>query len=145
MSIIKSAYSKKSKVTLTCGPGLTKQSHNPECDINQIMAKFLKTGLIEHRNTHAENYGFATSDDYHKSLNILHLANQMFDDLPSKARTKFKNDPAEFLDYVQNPDNEDSLYDLGLTSYPPAPPDPPEPAPAAPAPAQNRRSGDLLQ
>lgn len=115
---IRTAYGPKEPERLTCGKGMTKQSHSRECDINYIMAKFLKTGLIEHRNTHAENYGFATSDDYHTSLNIIHLAQEMFDDLPSQARTKFNNNPAEFLDYVQNPDNEDSLYDLGLTNNP---------------------------
>ena len=37
---------------------------------------------------------------------------------PSKARTKFDNDPGKFLDFVQNPDNELEFYELGLTDYP---------------------------
>ncbi len=118
---IRTAYGPKAPIRLKCGKSMTKQTHARECDINYIMAKFLKTGLIEHRNTHAENYGFATSDDYHTSLNVIQLAQDMFSELPSQARTKFENDPAKFLDYVQNPENADSLYDLGLTDLPPYP------------------------
>jgi len=98
--------------------GRTKQSHKKECDINQIMAKYQKTGVIDHVAKHSENYGFATSEDLHQSLNIIHTANEMFADLPSQARDKFDNDPAQFLDFVQDPDNKDQLYDLGLSDYP---------------------------
>ena len=42
----------------------------------------------------------------------------MFEDLPSKARTEFNNDPGTFLDFVQDPENKDKLYDLGLSEYP---------------------------
>ena len=98
--------------------GRTKQWHKKECDINQIMAKYQKTGVIDHVNTHQENYGFATSEDLHESLNLINTANDMFADLPSKARVEFNNEPGQFLDFVQDPKNHSKLYDLGLSEYP---------------------------
>ena len=41
-------------------------------------------------------------------------ANTMFEELPSRARAKFNNSPEQFLEYVQNPDNQESLHDMGL-------------------------------
>jgi len=99
--------------------GRTKQWHKKECDINQIMLKYQKHGVIDHVNKHEANYGFATSDDLHESLNMIKTANEMFADLPSKARTKFENDPAQFLDFVQDPKNKEEIYNLGLSDYPP--------------------------
>ncbi len=98
--------------------GRTKQSHKNECDINIIMQKYQKFGVINHVNKHQANYSFCTSNDLHESLNLIKTANDMFDDLPSQARTKFKNSPAEFLDFVQDPNNQDQLFDLGLSDYP---------------------------
>jgi len=118
-TLMKSTTNHYSKHPLTClkKDGYTKQSHKKECDINQIMAKYQRTGVIDHVNKHSENYGFATSEDLHESLNIINTANEMFADLPSKARTKFKNDPGQFLEFVQDPENADQLYDLGLSDF----------------------------
>ena len=56
---------------------------------------------------------------------MIQTANEMFDELPSQARTKFKNNPALFLDFVQNEDNKDKLYELGLSDFPNSIPDKP--------------------
>jgi len=98
--------------------GMTKQMHKEECDINHIMLKFQKSGVIDHVNKHQQDYGFCTSTDLHESLNLINTANDMFDELPSQARKKFHNNPGEFLDYVQDPENKEKLFDLGLTDYP---------------------------
>lgn len=115
------AYSKKPKnygISFPKEEGRTKQAHKDESDINNIMRKFTKTGIIEHSNNHSADYGFATSDDLHSSLLIVKKAEQMFAALPSAARNKFKNDPGEFLDFVQNEENKDKLFDLGLSDKP---------------------------
>jgi len=82
------------------------------------MAKYQKSGVIDHINKHTPQYDFCTSTDLHESLNMIQTANDMFADLPSKARKEFDNDPAKFLDFVQNPDNKGKLYELGLSDYP---------------------------
>lgn len=99
----------------------TKQSHQDETDINLIMAKYVKTGIMEHSVKWSGQYAFATAEDFQSSMNIVQKANEMFDELPSKARTKFQHNPAEFLAFVQDPANEDQLFDLGLSDIPPEP------------------------
>lgn len=93
---------------------MTKQSFKDECDINKIMAKFQKTGAIEHYAKHQPQYGDTTGIDYLDCLNVVANANTMFEELPSTIRKKFENDPRQFLDFVQNPDNQEEMIELGL-------------------------------
>ena len=94
----------------------TKQSFKRDCDINQIMAKFQKTGVIAHVNRHAGEYGFASSNDFTESMQIVTKAQAMFDDLPSSIRSKFANQPELFLAFVQDPDNLAEMQTMGLLS-----------------------------
>ncbi len=102
------------------GTGRAKQSMRDECDINNIMSKYAKTGYVDHFARHGGDYGFATSVSFHEAMNIVSKADQMFDELPSKARNRFHGDPAEFLDFVQNEDNLDEMRELGLAGPKPA-------------------------
>ncbi len=110
--------------------GRTKQSMKDECDINKIMEKYQKTGAVAHVNQHQSQYGFATSDDFAESMRIVTTAQDMFDGLPSSIRTRFANDPAQFLDFVQDANNKKEGQELGLwpEDEPPAP-KPPETPP----------------
>ena len=56
----------------------------------------------------------------------------MFEELPATIRKKFENDPAKFLDFVNDERNADEMVELGLregitqseiTSSQPAPPE----------------------
>ncbi len=102
--------------------GRTKLSMQKECDINQIMAKYQKTGLIDHFAKHGGDYGFASAVSLHEAMNIVTKAEQMFDDLPSKARSRFEGDPARFLEFVQNPANQQEMFELGLSDKAPEKP-----------------------
>ncbi len=136
-------YAPKLKVPISFPKkGRTKQSFRDECDINLIMAKYQKTGAIAHVNRHGADYGFATSLDFTEAMRTVTIAQDMFLGLPSSIRSRFGNDPAAFLDFVQDADNEDELIKLGLFSAedkadkvseepPPAAPSPP---PAEPDP-----------
>ncbi len=110
-----SAANMGSRLRLNCGKvSRTKQASRDECDINWIMRKYVKTGLIDHFAVHGAEYGFASSVDFHEAMNIVTKADQMFDALPGKVRARFGGDPAEFLDFVQNPENHAELVKLGL-------------------------------
>ena len=88
-----SAYGKKTTghgITFT-DKSLTKQSFTKECDINTILAKYQKTGAIDHVNKHEAQYGFATSDTFTESMQIVAKGNTMFEELPSSIRTKSIN------------------------------------------------------
>jgi len=112
---VRSAYGKKisSGIKFT-EPSLTKQSFTKECDINNIMRKYQKTGAIDHVNKHEASYGYATSDDFTASMEIVARGKTMFEELPSSIRTKFENDPAKFLDFVQDEENTKEMQELGL-------------------------------
>jgi len=96
------------------GKGRTKQSMKDECDINKIMAKYQRTGLIAHAQQHGGEYGFADSATFHEAMNVVSKANSMFAELPSTVRERFNGDPAQFLDFVQNPANENEMRSLGI-------------------------------
>jgi len=140
---IKSAYGKKSRVhaTKSTGPG-AKQSFKKECDINAIMAKYQKTGLIDHFNNHKANYGFAPAIEYREALEKIRTAQEMFAELPSQVRKKFGNDPEQFLAFTQDPSNRSEMAVLGLlnkdyksSESPPAQPSDSATAPTPPSPA----------
>lgn len=97
------------------GPSRTKQSFSEECDINNIMKKFEKTGIIDHARKYEGNYGdFTGAVDYHTAMNIVREADEMFQSIPATIRKRFDNDPQKFLEYVDNPENEDEMREMGL-------------------------------
>ncbi len=93
---------------------MTEQSHKKECDINQIMKKFQKTGVLDHVKKHGGEYADIPSQDYREAMEIITTADSMFEELPSEARAKFDNDPVKFLEYVQNEENKTALHEMGL-------------------------------
>lgn len=96
---------------------LTMQNFAAECDISNIMRSFAKTGLVNHVNRYQGQYGdFADAPTYHEAMNIIVEAQDAFDSLPANLRAKFANDPAQFLDFVHNPENEKEMIELGLAN-----------------------------
>lgn len=117
----KTAAGENPRVTFaTVGETLTNTSHARECDINTIMAKYAKTGILEHRNTFEGQYGDFTDgpQDYQESMNQVLRAQEMFQTLPAQVRKRFGNDPASFLEFVSDPNSRNELYALGLAVKP---------------------------
>lgn len=100
----------------TTGESLTKTEMAPDCDINTIMKKYEKTGILEHRNTYEGQYGdfTETPGDYHEAMNRVIDAREMFETVPAKIRRRFGNDAGAFLDFVSDPQNSDEMVSLGL-------------------------------
>lgn len=129
------------------GQSMTKQEFKKDCDINVIMARYQKTGALDHFYKYGGNYGdFVDSGDFHHHMNVVTAAQQMFETVPAEIRKRFGNDPALFLEFAQDPANEQEMVDLGLLSrrpedlekvQMPASPEAPSggPADAEPAPA----------
>lgn len=132
-----SAYSVKNKVSISFpDQGRTKQSFKDECDINLIMARYMKTGVLDFVTKHAPQYRDVTGLDYQAAMQQVAKAQSMFMDLPSAIRSRFENNPALFLDFVQDPANEAEMHQLGLLrpDYVPKRPDAPAPSVAQPQP-----------
>lgn len=101
-------------------PSLTKQSHKAECDINTILKKYEKTGVITHVNNQAPKYGnFENTEDYQTSINSVMEAQANFDGLPSKIRARFGNDPAQLIEFINDDKNQEEARTLGLLTPPP--------------------------
>lgn len=118
-------------------PSKTKQSEAAACDINNIVARYQKTGVIDHVSKWGPLYGEIPAVDYHEAQNILRLGAEMYAELPSSVREKFSG-PEEFLAFVQTPENQDALEALGLVqkAHPVAIPNP------APIAASEASQGD---
>ena len=106
----------------TIGHSRTKQAPHAECDINNIMQKYQKTGVLDHINHHQGDYSdFLSATSYHESMNAVLEAQNAFDSLPSSVRSRFNNNPGDFLAYVHNPNNAAEMVTLGLATPPAMP------------------------
>lgn len=121
------------------GEGLTRQEFKAECNINNIMAKYQKTGIIDHITKHSPTYGEYSPIDFQEAMDTIKQGESLFAELPSRARKYFNNDPAEFMEFVNDPENIDKLVDLGLAAKPAQAPETPDPEPT-PAPEQDNGS-----
>jgi len=116
--LIRSAYGEKQKVTLTTLDARTEQCHRDECDINKIIAKYDRTGVLNHVNDFEARYEDLTGLDYQTMLNTVANANSMFEGLPSEIRNQFANDPANFISFMDDKNNNEQMYEMGLKQRP---------------------------
>lgn len=101
-------------------PSLTRQEFADEADINNLMAKYEKTGILPTVNF--KNPAFLdVSDvpDFQTALDFVAKAETAFMSLPARVRASFDNSAAQFINYAENPENLDQMRDWGLA--PPAP------------------------
>ncbi len=132
---MRSAYLPHERIqTFPVGPTMTQQSMQDECDINNILQKYQKTGLVSHLAAHQGEYSMMpTLPEFSDAMNLITGANTMFEELPSSIREKFQNSPGKFLDFLSNPVNRQEAIEMGFID-PPAEPPPVEVPPAAPPP-----------
>lgn len=93
----------------------TIQSAKDECDVNKIVERFTKTGLLTHVNVSEPRYGdFSEVADYQTALMEIMKAEDSFSRLPSSVRKMFDNDPQKVIDFVQDDKNYEKAIKLGL-------------------------------
>lgn len=99
----------------------TQQQFKDECDVNNIVAKYQRTGVVEHANRYQASYGDVSGYDFTEAQNLVAAVTQQFETLPSTERKAFGNDPAEYLAYVSDPANAEDAKSRGLlVTQPPA-------------------------
>lgn len=141
--IFQTAYGDKESPVVDCG-GLeksrTKQSQSDECDINKLMAKYQHTGQLTHINRSIASYGdFSTTDDYLSASLKLMAADRAFAELPAPIRAKFANNPKNFVAFVEDGDNYEEAFKMGLIdpeAIPVPRTQPPEEIPPEPPPEE---------
>lgn len=100
---------------LRCGPGRTKQAMKAECDINNILKRYAKSGLLTHLAKGVPSFmDVSEVGDYRTALEHLRSTEAFFAGLPSKVRAAFNNDPAQFLDAVDTVEGRAKLEEIGV-------------------------------
>lgn len=100
----------------------TKQSMRDECNINNIMARYQRTGTVAHLNRFGPMYGFAPAVDFRDALEMIRKGQEMFSELPATVRKRFNNSAHEFLAFVQDQRNLSEMRELGLANAASRPP-----------------------
>lgn len=124
--------------TIDTGKGLTEQAHKDQCDINQILRDYARTGFMKHAKENEGRYDDVSAVDFQKAQITVANVKSMFEGLPSQIRKEFDHDPSRFLNYVQDPSNALQLQQRGIIvgndgiditgAYTAAPTKAPEPA-----------------
>lgn len=104
---------------------LTVQSEKDNCDVNLIVEKFEKTGILPVMSQSPAYGDVSGAVDYQTAMNIVINAEKAFMSLDAKIRKEFDNNPGKFLDFIDDPQNADRLVEMGLREAPlPAPAEP---------------------
>lgn len=112
--VIKKALQRHKGSTIDTGEGLTEQSHAQECDINYILKDYKRTGFIKHAKQHEGKYDDISVQDFQDAMFKVTEAQNMFNALPGQVKKDFGQSPAQFLEFVQNPENVSKLEKLGI-------------------------------
>ena len=109
---------------------MTKQSFREQVNINFIIRKYDKTGVISHLNRRTPTFGdFSNVTSYQEALEQVEAAQSAFMDLPHEVRTWAMNDPGRLIELVNDESNAEQMAELGLgalfeATHGYAPPDP---------------------
>lgn len=96
-------------------PSRAKQAFKDQCDINAIMRRYERTGIVEHAKRYAGSYGdFTGAADYQEALQRVAEADEAFMSLPASIRKRFNNSPGEYFDFATDPANRDELIEMKL-------------------------------
>lgn len=116
---------------------LTIQSEKDNCDINVILARYAAANEIPIFPEGKEGrFGdFRNTPNFQEAMDRVAQAKEYFDTLPAEIRSRFKNEPAQLLDFMEDETNNEEAIKLGLRKAEPeqaAPTAPTPPAPPAP-------------
>lgn len=92
----------------------TEQNYKKECDVNMIVAKYDKTGLITHIQKFEAQFGDLTGLDFKQAQDLIANARNQFEQLPSHIRKRFRNSPEYLLHFMEDENNREEAIRLGL-------------------------------
>lgn len=96
------------------GPSLTKQAMKDECDVNMILKRFTKTGMLTHIAKGQPIYADVSDvGSYREAVDRVRAAEDFFMRLPSKVRAYFDNSVERYLDEAGTLSPEE-LKNLGI-------------------------------
>lgn len=91
------------------------QSFKDECDINNIMKKYMRTGQVTHLAANAGRFSDVSEvGSYHEAVQRVRESEKFFLGLSTDIRSFFDNDTALFMDFILDPANAEEIRELGL-------------------------------
>jgi len=95
--------------------GRTKQSFKAQCNVNTIVDKARRTGLVSHLNSKTPVYMDVTQvPDFQTAYAIVQEAQDAFDALDARVRRRFDNDPGKMVEFLSDVRNNAEAAELGL-------------------------------
>jgi len=95
-------------------PSLTQQQFKEEADINTIVDRFMKSGVLPTPASMPQYVDYEGVFDFQTAMNAVRAADENFMRMDAKVRARFNNSPQEFLEFFANPENTQEAIRLGL-------------------------------
>lgn len=109
-------------------PSLARQSEKDQCDINLIIKRFEKTGILPSPTRQPIWADTTTLPDFREMMDTVTRGTAAFERLPAQVRDYFSNDPARFYEFAADEQNIPELRRLGILPEDTPPEQPPEAA-----------------
>lgn len=95
-------------------PSLTQQQFAEEADINTIVDRFMKTGVLPDAAMMPQYVDYEGIFDFQSAMNVVRAADENFMRLDARVRARFQNSPQAFLEFFADPNNAEEGRRLGL-------------------------------
>lgn len=107
---------------------LTNQADAVDADINVIVKRYVRTGVLPVIERPPLDGDFSDSvTDYQSALALINRADDSFMSLSADVRKRFDNDPGAFVAFCSDPANLDEMRKMGLAVPKPEEPEAPTP------------------
>jgi phage internal scaffolding protein len=93
---------------------LTQQQFKEEADINTIVDRFMKSGVLPTPVNMPQYVDYEGVFDFQSAMNAVRAADENFMRMDAKIRARFNNSPQEFLEFFADANNKDEAIRLGL-------------------------------
>jgi phage internal scaffolding protein len=92
----------------------TQQQYRDRTDIKNIMGTYQRGGRLPIQSGSPMYGDFSEVGTYQQCLERVRAVQSEFENLPSGVRKRFRNNPAELIDFVMNEENREEAEKIGL-------------------------------
>lgn len=92
------------------------QNLSDRCDINQMLKKFKRTGVISLVKRKPVYGDFSNGTDFKEASDKIIQAQEDFMSLPAEIRDRFKHNPFHLLEFLSKEENREEALKLGIIS-----------------------------
>lgn len=110
---------KNRDVKVPAGKSRTKQEFKKQADINLIMNRIHRTGMVDHLAVGRPIFADVSRvENLHETMNKVKRSEEAFLHLPLHIRARFENKMINLVNFLQDPKNEKEAVELGLLKKP---------------------------